>query len=145
MSIEKFTNERNHIQQVIEANYWLFGEQYHIVSADVNFETMLSNYLHHLELHPNKIPQKLSHKEKLRRPDIFICRQTDVADSDTDELTIEENIIVELKRPTVVIGKVQYNQVEDYLRFIISEPRFNSTLRKWKFHMFDCSIDYQAV
>src|SRR5690606_1907794 len=43
--LEKFTNERDHIQKVIENNYWLFGEQYHLVSGDKNFETLLNNYL----------------------------------------------------------------------------------------------------
>ncbi|WP_423147901.1 ATP-binding protein [Rubrolithibacter danxiaensis] len=139
--LEKFTNERDHIQAVIESNYWLFGEQYHMVSADVNFETVLNNYLHFMEGNSNKQPQKINHKERLRRPDIFICRQIDVIDGSNNEDLIEENIIVELKRPAVIIGKEQYNQVEDYLRFIISEPRFNSTLRKWKFLLIGKSLD----
>jgi hypothetical protein len=139
--LEKFTNERDHIQEVIESNYWLFGEQYHIVSADVNFETTLSNYLHFLELNPNKTPQKINHKHRLRRPDIFLCKQLDVPDGSSNDGLIEENIIVELKRPTVVIGKEQFSQVEDYLRFIITEPRFNSTLRKWKFLLIGKSLD----
>jgi len=139
--LEKFTNEREHIQQLIESNYWLFGEQYHIVSADVNFETLLSNYLEFIESNPGKTPKKINHKERLRRPDIFICRQTEVPDSEITDSMIEENIIVELKRPSVVIGKEQYSQIEDYLRFIIEEPRFNSALRKWKFLLIGKKLD----
>ena len=52
------------------------------------------------------------------------------------DLTIEENIIVELKRPSVVIGSEQFQQVERYLRFIIEEERFNSLRRNWKFILF---------
>lgn len=33
-----FTNERDHIQKIIENNYWLFGEQYHLVSHDESFD-----------------------------------------------------------------------------------------------------------
>src|SRR5690606_1032852 len=73
---EKFTNEREHIQKVIESNYWLFGEQYHLVSADDNFETLLNNYLSFVEKEGKK-PKigSLDKTNKLKRPDIFICRQ----------------------------------------------------------------------
>ncbi|SFQ78189.1 hypothetical protein [Flavobacterium akiainvivens] len=139
--LEEFTNERDHIQKVIEENYWLFGEQYHLVSADKNFETVLNNYLAHLETYDKKPDLlKLEKKDKLRRPDIFICQKTDIPDANS-ELTIEENIMVELKRPDVEIGKKQFSQIEDYLGFIVNEDNFNSQLRNWKFIIIGKSID----
>ena len=63
--LEKFSNERDHIQKVIEKNYWLFGEQYHLASADKNFETALNNYLYYLEK-GEKIPEKINNKKKLK-------------------------------------------------------------------------------
>ncbi|WP_276365375.1 hypothetical protein [Chryseolinea sp. H1M3-3] len=110
------------------------------MSADQNFEILLQNYLYFLEK-GEKIPKKLESKNKLKRPDIFICRQSSEPDPTDNEYTIEENVIVELKRPSVVIGKKQYNQVEDYLRFIIEEPGFNSQLRKWKFILLGKEVD----
>lgn len=138
--LEKFTNEREHIQKVIEDNYWLFGEQYHLVSADKNFEVLLNNYFSHLEI-KNTTPEKIETKEKLKRPDIFICRKSDVPDPNSNDLTIEENIIVELKRPSVVIGNEQFQQVERYLRIIIEEERFNSSYRNWKFILVGKKVD----
>jgi hypothetical protein len=137
---EKFTNERDHIQRIIESNYWLFGEQYHLVSADKNFETLLNNYLSFLES-GNKEYQKIDSKSRLKRPDIFIARQNEIPDSKSNELTIEENIIVELKRPSVVIGKAQYDQIEEYIRIIIKEPRFSSELRQWKLYLVGKEVD----
>jgi len=138
--LEKFTTERDHIQKVIENNYWLFGEQYHLASADKNFEIALNNYLKYIE-NKETIPVKIETKRKLKRPDIFICRQINIPDPSSNEFTIEENIIVELKRPKIVIGKDQFSQVEDYLRFIKNEPRFNSQLRKWKFILIGKKMD----
>ena len=43
--LKAFTNERDHIQKVIEDNYWLFGEQYHLVSANEGFEKLLEHYV----------------------------------------------------------------------------------------------------
>ena len=141
--LEKFTNERDHIQKVIENNYWLFGEKYHLVSADVNFETTLSNYLKFLEENDNKKPKisELNLGEKLRRPDIFICRKSDVPDPNSNDDLIEENIIVELKRPSVIIGKEQFRQIEDYMNFIMTEHQFNSQLREWKFILVGKEVD----
>lgn len=137
--LEKFTNERDHIQRVVENNYWLFGEQYHLVSADERFEVVLNNYLYFLEKGQKKVT--IDSKKKLIRPDIFICRKVHQLDSRSNEYTMEENIIVELKRPAVVIGKEQYSQIEDYLRFIIELPKFNSQLRRWKFILVGKKVD----
>ncbi|WPY97808.1 ATP-binding protein [Christiangramia sp. OXR-203] len=141
--LNKFTNERDHIQKVIENNYWLFGEKYHLVSADQNFEATLSNYLKFLEENDNKKPKigDLNQDEKLRRPDLLICRKSDKPDHRTEDGLIEENIVVELKRPSVEIGKVQYRQIEDYMNFIISEDQFNSQLREWKFIIVGTTVD----
>ncbi|WP_408046458.1 ATP-binding protein [Tenacibaculum crassostreae] len=141
--LEKFTDEINHIQKVIENNYWLFGEKYHLVSADVNFETVLNNYLQFLEINNNKQPKisELNRKEKLRRPDIFICRKSSIPDPNSNDDIIEENIIIELKRPSVTIGKEQYRQIEDYLNFIVNETQFNSQLRHWKFILVGKQVD----
>lgn len=141
--LEKFTTERDHIQKVIENNYWLFGEEFHLVSSDKNFEILLNNYLAHLENNKDKKPdiEKLNKEVKLKRPDIFISRKIDIPNLDNDEHTIEENIIVELKRPTITIGKKQFSQIEDYLGFIVNEDRFNSQLRNWKFYIVGKSVD----
>jgi hypothetical protein len=138
--LEKFTTEREHIQKVIEENYWLFGEQFHLVSADKNFEILLNNYFAHLEI-DNKKPETIESKEKLKRPDIFVSRKSDIPDATNNDLTVEENIIVELKRPSVVIGSEQFQQVERYLRFIIEEGRFNSLRRNWKFILVGKKVD----
>lgn len=138
--LETFTNERDHIQKIIENNYWLFGEQYHLVSADKNFETALNNYLNFIETGSNN-KEKLTSKDKLKRPDVFISRQAEFTDPNSDQYTIEENIIIELKRPSVIISKSQFDQIEDYIRFIINEPKFNSELRNWKLILIGKKVD----
>jgi len=144
--LEKFTNERNHIQKIIEDNYWLFGEQYHIVSADKNFEALLNNYLEFLDSNNTKPKiETLTQNNKLIRPDIFICRKTDLPNANNPDSTIQENILVELKRPSIIIGSEQFQQIEKYLRFIIEEERFNSQTRIWKFILVGKSVDSYII
>ena len=138
--LTKFATERNHIQQIIEDNYWLFGEQFNLVSADKPFEHALSEYLYILD-GEKKSPQAIKSNERKRRPDIFICRKRGVDDTNDFSSILDENIIVELKRPSVIIGKEQFRQIEDYLDLIKREAKFNSQLRKWKFIVVSNKVD----
>lgn len=133
-----FTNERDHIQKIIEENYWLFGEQYNMVSADKNFEKALESYAYLLEGYKSEESFLIDHPQRLRRPDIFICRSRSTYAETTQD---EENIIVELKAPYVTLDYKIYRQIEDYMLFIAKEKRFNSSLRKWKFIMVSTEVD----
>ncbi|WP_294186320.1 ATP-binding protein [uncultured Clostridium sp.] len=136
---EKFTNERDNIQKIIENNYWLFGEQYHLVSADENFERALEKYTYVIDGYTSLDKYEIDNPEKMRRPDIFMCRSRSIYSENATEF--EENIIVELKAPKVVINKNIYRQVEDYMILISKESKFNSSIRKWKFIMVSTEID----
>ena len=136
--LEKFATERDHIQEIIEENYWLFGEQYNLVSADKPFTNSLLEYTYLLDGNPEK--GKFSAEDGRRRPDIFMCRlQSNPGYPYTSFL--EENVMVELKRPSVVIGKEQYRQIEDYKDIILKQPKFQSQLRKWIFIVVGKEVD----
>lgn len=141
--LKSFTTERDHIQKAIEENYWLFGEQYHLVSANEGFDKMLERYVAVLSgtTKKNGKAPKARSDEKNKRPDIFLSRKHSVPDILDDQLEMEENVIVELKRPTVSISKTQLRQIEDYLDIIISEDHFNSQKRFWKFYIVSNKID----
>jgi hypothetical protein len=136
---ETFATERDHIQEVIERNYWLFGEEFHLVTADKNFETALSEYLHIIDGSDDKAQYSIKNPQRLRRPDIFICQKRAVETLDGEQL--EQNIIVELKSPHVVLSKKVHRQIEDYMDLIIKESQFNSQLRVWRFIAVCKSID----
>lgn len=140
--LKKFATERDHIQKIMEDNYWLLGEQYHLVAANEGFDKLLNNYTGILNNKPNKTSRKkITAKEKNRRPDIFVCRRHSIPDVFDNEGEMVENVIVELKRPGVNIGKEQVRQIEDYLEIIINEDEFNSQKRYWKFYVISNRVD----
>lgn len=144
--LEKFTTERDHLQKAIEDNYWLFGEQYHMVSANEGFNLLLNKYLEVIEgleaADAKKSgKKKVNSDESNRRPDVFVCRKHSVPDIRDDQYYMDENLIVELKKPTIEIGKEQLRQIEDYLEIIINEPQFNSQKRVWKFFIIGKNVD----
>jgi hypothetical protein len=142
-NFKDFTTERSHIQKIIEENYWLFGEQYHLVSADQHFQIMLNNYLYFLDGVEEK--KEISGYDWKRRPDIFACRKRNIPDSMEDSSMLEENILVELKRPSVTLTRKEFRQVDDYLDFILKQDKFNSQKRIWKFYLVSNKIDDYIV
>lgn len=136
--LERFTNERDHIQAIIEENYWLFGEQYNLVSTDKPFTTSLLEYTHILDGQAEK--GSFTAEDGRRRPDIFIS-ESQALPKFSYSTFLEENIIVELKRPSVVIGKEQFRQIEDYRDIILKEPKFQSQRRKWTFIVVGKEVD----
>lgn len=127
----KFTNERDHIQKIVEKNYWLFGEQYHLASADQTMHRALEQYNTILYGSKNTKGTLPPETEAERRMDIFLCNSRNV--ETTFGTFIEENIVVELKAPHVTLSKTVLRQVEDYMDFIRNKPQFNSQQRRWKF------------
>ena len=135
---EKFTTERDHIQKIIEENYWLFGEQFNLVTADKPFTTALMEFTYLLDGQVEK--GNFTAEDARRRPDIFICRGQALPGYQYSSF-LEEQIIVELKRPSVVIGTTQLRQIQDYRDIILKEPNFNSQMRRWKFIVVGKEVD----
>lgn len=136
--LEPFTTERDHIQKIVEENYWMFSEQYNLVTADKPFTASLLEYTYLLDGKAEK--GCFTVEDGRRRPDIFISRSHALSNYSYTTF-LEENIIVELKRPSVVIGKEQFRQIEDYRDIILNEPKFQSQRRKWTFIVVGKEVD----
>lgn len=120
-------NEVNHLQKMIEKHYWLFGEQYSLVTAaEPNFEEALRRYLKYL--HEEYEDATVDHPDKLKQMDIFAVRQ-DISNSKY------HNIVIELKHPNISIGETQLSQVKKYMRTIMSIPDFNGSNMSWEFYL----------
>lgn len=130
-SIETSGITKDYIQKIIEQNYWLFGEEYNLVSADRTMQKSLEEYINIL-YGAKKETDKLSDDlESEKRMDIFLCGSKNVSVSLNN--CIQENIVVELKTPKKVLSKEVLRQVEDYMDIIRNNPQFNSQTRRWKF------------
>ena len=129
--LTKFANERDHVQKIVERHFWLFGEQYNLASADQRMQKALERYRNILYGEEDVTAKLNSDAENERRMDIFLCNTRNI--ETTFETTLEENIVVELKAPRVLLTKKVLRQVEDYMDYVRRQPQFNSELRKWKF------------
>lgn len=119
-------NEVKHIQQFVEAHYWLFGEEHNLVTAaEPDFEEALRRYLYILRGTAKDV--KINHPGKNKEMDIFLCNQ-----SYSKSI---ENIVVELKHPSKPLGKKELDQTEEYMRTILNIPEFNDRSSNWTFFL----------
>lgn len=119
------TYEVEHIQQVVEAHFWIFGEEYNLVTAaEPSFRTALKQYWEKIIGKENT--EVLNHKDSLKEMDIFMS-QRDISNSKI------RNIVVELKRPSIKISTKEYRQLEDYKELILQTPNFNANNEEWIF------------
>ena len=137
--LNTYANERDHVQKIVEQHYWLFGEQYHLVTADKRMQKALEEYLYLLYGDKAPNPVLTPDEEELRRMDIFACAARNTEDANGS--AIQENLVVELKAPKVVLTKAVLRQIEDYMDYVRKQPLFNSQYRRWKFIAVCSAVD----
>ncbi|MHD0317593.1 ATP-binding protein [Fusobacterium sp. THCT1E2] len=127
------TYEVKHIQKVIESHFWIFGEEFNLVtSAEPSFKTALKKYWE--DVIRDDLIGTVEHPDALKEMDIFLCQR----DVKNDKI---RNIVVELKRPNIKIGVKQYRQIEDYKEVILSTPQFNGHNEEWIFILIGREFD----
>ena len=131
----EFANERDHVQKLIEQHFWLFGEQYHMLTADKNMRVALCEFEKITAQEPSDNVHAISDKEALQRMDIFLYSQQVLNNSDS------EMLIVELKAPHVKLSIDVFNQIVRYANTIRKEKRFTGSSRVWKFYAVCAEVE----
>lgn len=120
-------NERDHIQKIIEQHYWIFGEEYTLLTAEEpDFEEALRRHSYLLTGDANK--KKIDHPDKNKEMDIFMVRQMVGIDK-------IQHIIVELKHPKINLGKKELDQVKSYMDVILKQDEFNASNMSWIYYL----------
>lgn len=133
--------EVDDVQDIVSKAFWLFGEQYNIVTeAEPDFQQALEKYLCIIHENVNGKSSSAFSVEKIEHPDvnkemdIFATRQI----ANSKEI---ENIIIELKRPTVKLGEIELSQIKNYMKLIYKEPQFNDSTARWTFILVGKELD----
>lgn len=132
---QKFANERDHIQKIIEQHFWLFGEQYHMLTSDKNLSTSLREYEKITDCSSSDTDCSMTTEAARQRADIFLYTHQ-VCEDSTSEM-----LIVELKAPHVKLSLDVFNQIVRYANTVRKEPRFTSNNRIWKFFAVCAEVD----
>lgn len=132
--------ERSQLHRMIaEGNTWIFGEEFSLTVDDKGLSEVLRK-------HRAMIGEHTVIDEPVRRIDgkrgiVDLMLSRAVPLSRTDE---REHLVIELKRPSVVIGANEITQIESYAFAIAEDERFRDLKTRWTFWAVSNDLDVHA-
>jgi hypothetical protein len=127
--ISKKIKERKHLQQIIKHETWIFGDDYTFAVDDISLKNVLKEYMQFLgRTDMEEIIDTGDNSELNIIPDICLGKQIKLGKAGHFE-----NLVIEIKKPTVDAGLIEYNQITKYADKINSDVRFPKDKTKWTF------------
>jgi len=114
--LKKHLKERSQLHKIIEKETWIFGERYRLARSDQSFNTIIKT------IRSQRIKGFVGNdvvEGGQRIPDLFFTQKYCCAGEKPYAL------IVELKRPSVKIGKAEIQQIKDYYDIIRERQEFS--------------------
>jgi hypothetical protein len=139
--------ERVHLHKILETQTWIFGERYSITSSDETLNTVLDKFAEDIgaerstnigfENFQEGRDELVQDADGLRKiPDLILGRQVVMGDGDR-----LDNLVIELKAPTVKIGVKEVGQVRGYAATIAANKAFfDGEKTIWTFYAISSEI-----
>jgi hypothetical protein len=121
--------ERGELDIIIRSNTWVFGENFHFTLSEVGLTKIMNRVSEELAL---KRTKRVGRKPdgRIGRIDSFMGRVVPHADRQHREF-----LLIELKRPSLIVGRKEIDQLEDYVTALVSQPDFVNTSTFWNFYL----------
>ena len=114
--------ERGELDVLIRDNTWIFGESFHITMPEAGLTKIMNRVSAELSLKRSKRTKGLKPDGKSGRVDAFMGRIVPHADQQHREF-----LLLELKRPSLKVGRKEIDQLEDYVNAMLAQPDFVNT------------------
>lgn len=128
--------ERGELDAMVRENTWLFGEHFHITLPEIGLTRIIERVAE--DIGGGKRSRRAVRKPdgKSGRADCFLGRVVPQPDQER-----REYLIVELKRPSIKIGRKELDQLEDYVTALRTQPDFKHTTTTWSFYLVTGDYD----
>ena len=139
---KKTLNEPRHLHRILADELWLFGEQYAIGVDEESLKNLLKSHMSILGR--NELVEDVGDVKDLdgndRRLDLMLHRRYPQGTPDHFE-----HLVIELKRPSLKLGKDEIGQIEEYAFKVADDSRFDKALVRWTFLLIGNDLDSFAV
>lgn len=135
--LSKHVLERKHLHKIIVNETWIFGDEYTYGVDDVTLQNVLKAYLKDC-LGRNDFEDVIDEGDNTdlqKIPDVCLWQQYSMGTAG------KENLVIELKRPTVNAGIKEKGQIESYASRVSRDNRFPKDQTRWKFILVTKDID----
>lgn len=128
--------ERGELDVLVRDNTWIFGEAFHFTLHEAGLTKIMDRV-------SDELMQKRAKGRSIRKPDGKVGRVDSfmgriVPGNHADH---REFLLIELKRPSLKVGRKEMDQLEDYVTTILGQPDFISTSTKWDFYLVCTEYD----
>ena len=128
--------ERGELDVLIKDNTWIFGENFHFTMTEAGLTKVMNRVSNELAIKRSKGAKGRKPDGKVGRVDSFMGRAVPHANPQHREF-----FLVELKKPSIVIGRKELDQLEDYVNAMLQQPDFISTSTDWNFFLVSSEYD----
>jgi hypothetical protein len=127
--LNKTVKERKHLHKIIVRETWLFGDKFTYGVDDITLKNVLKAYLKDSLKREDfqEIVDSEDNSDLRTIPDVCLWQQFSMGNAG------KENLIIELKKPTVDAGFEEKTQIESYATKVTNDPRFPKNETRWKF------------
>ncbi len=124
--LAKQLQERTQLHRIIEPQCWLFGSQFHLATSDKSFREIIRK--HRLSAGLDDVPDGIIQGIKGIKdiPDLFLA-----ASRDYPVEPKHHHVIVELKAPSVSLGRKEVQQLRRYAECILESHEFDKHSTRW--------------
>ena len=127
--------ERSQLHPLLAENTWIFGEEFSLTVSDKGLTEVLRKHIEQkkLDIEVDGV-KRIDGKKGI--VDLMLTRSVPCGrEAEHDYL------VVELKRPQVVISSKEINQVESYAHTVVTDERFHGTNTRWTFWVISTAMD----
>lgn len=128
--------ERGELDSLIRDATWIFGERFHFTMPEAGLTKIMNRVSDDLALKRPKGAKGRKPDGKIGRADCFMGRVVPHADHHH-----RDYLLVELKRPSLVVGRKELDQLEDYVNAILGQPDFVNASTFWNFYLVSSELD----
>lgn len=128
--------ERGELDVLVRDNTWIFGEGFHFTMAEAGLTRIMHRVSEELAIKRSRKATLRKADGKIGRIDSFMGR---IVPRGTENH--REFLLIELKRPSLKIGRNEVDQLEDYVNVILTQPDFVNTSTTWNFFLVGSEYD----
>jgi hypothetical protein len=128
--------ERGELDVLIRDNCWIFGEGFHLTMSEAGLTKIMDRVSEEISSKRKRGSPARKPDGKVGRVDSFMGRVLPSANPNH-----REYLLVELKRPSLEIGRKEVDQLEDYVNAILAQPDFINTSTQWNFFLVTTKYD----